>query len=69
MMINRRSFAASGVGLALMAGVARAAGKVASPVSGAEGDQTAALQAAIDDAAARRVPLVLPPGVFATGSL
>ncbi|MFT4277795.1 MAG: TIGR03808 family TAT-translocated repetitive protein [Rhodopseudomonas sp.] len=32
-------------------------------------DQTTALQRAIDDAAARRVPLALPPGTYRTGTL
>lgn len=34
-----------------------------------DGDQTAALQAAIDEAAARRAPLMLAPGVFRVGAL
>jgi len=69
MKINRRLFVASGIGLGLTAGAARAAGKVAGLVANSEADQTGALQAAIDDAAARRVRLELPAGVFRTGSL
>ncbi|MGL4397710.1 MAG: TIGR03808 family TAT-translocated repetitive protein [Hyphomicrobium sp.] len=36
---------------------------------GAERDQTAALQAAIDRAAEKDVPLVLPPGIFRVGDI
>lgn len=59
----------SGIGLALTAGGALAAGKGSGLVSGTEADQTVALQAAIDDAAARRVALELPAGFYRTGSL
>jgi uncharacterized secreted repeat protein (TIGR03808 family) len=37
--------------------------------AGSADDQSAALQRAIDRAAAARVPLVLPPGVYRTGAL
>jgi uncharacterized secreted repeat protein (TIGR03808 family) len=37
--------------------------------AGSSDDQSAALQRAIDRAAAARVPLVLPPGVYRTGAL
>ena len=71
MITSRRLFIASGIGFGL-AGTARAATKVTGAVgltanSGA--DQTANLQAAIDDAAERGVPVELPAGVFNTGPL
>ena len=72
MTLNRRLFVLTGLGLGAAAGSARAATKVAGtagPQANSGTDQTAALQSAIDEAAARRVALELPAGVFQTGSL
>jgi uncharacterized secreted repeat protein (TIGR03808 family) len=72
---NRRRFVIAGLGLGAAASAAHAAPKVAATMSASTliantgTDQTRALQAAIDHAAAQRVPLVLPAGLFHTGSL
>ncbi len=72
MISSRRTFIASGIGFGMAGTAAQAAVKLAGPVVLAANsgvDQTANLQAAIDDAAARGVPLELPAGVFKTGAL
>jgi uncharacterized secreted repeat protein (TIGR03808 family) len=75
---NRRSILAAGLGLGATAGVAHAAeqsplrrafGDIAFDIvkgleDGTDRDQTAILQAAIDTAAERDYPVVLPPGTF-----
>ncbi len=72
---NRRRFVIAGLGLSATASAATAASKIAksAPASALLGhqefDQTSVLQAAIDRAAAQREALVLPAGVFRTGSL
>lgn len=81
MHLDRRALLSTG---AISAGLAVTAGAAAGPRSDATGvavpsgltispdgraDHTAALQAAIDEAAARGVAVVLAPGVFRAGSL
>ncbi|MEQ1696784.1 MAG: TIGR03808 family TAT-translocated repetitive protein [Hyphomicrobiaceae bacterium] len=70
-MTTRRSILIAGLGLGLAAGTARAAEAAGAVllVANTEADQTATLQAAIDDAAARGVPVELPAGVIKTGAL
>ena len=83
MTFDRRSLLTAGAGLGAAA-VAANAGEIKTPrdafrglahdvVPGlepnADRDQTALLQAAIDAAASRDVPLVLPPGVFRVSDL
>jgi len=80
-MIDRRTVVA-GLAAAALPSAARAAVPNASPISalgldaahfgvrpGAPDDQTAALQRAIDQAAAARAPLGLAPGVYRAGDL
>ncbi len=84
MTLNRRSILTAGVGLSGMAGAvvsAAAAPKLDAakqPVAqalaptltpDAVNDQSAALQAAIDAAAERDVPVILPPGIFLISDL
>lgn len=72
MTIKRRGFLFMGLGLGTAAHAARAAPKMTAAGvlnAAAGGDQTAALQAAIDEAAARKAPLDLPAGTFQTGML
>ena len=74
MMTDRRAFILTGLGLGLggVTATARAAAKAGGPatlVANSGADHTSALQAAIDGAAARGVPLELPAGVFHSGAL
>ncbi len=72
MIASRRFFIASGIGLGLAGTVVRVEAKAAGAsvlVANAGADQTAALQAAIDDAGLRGVALELPAGEFKTGAL
>ena len=83
MTLDRRSILAATVGLGATAAAAHtgqsnvlhdaalplAPDAIAGLEPNAERDQTAALQAAIDSAAARDVPLVLPPGKFVVSDL
>jgi polygalacturonase len=72
MVASRRFFVASGIGIGLAGTAVRAEAKaagVSSLVANTGLDQTANLQAAIDEAAARGVPLEVPAGVFKTGPL
>ena len=66
---RRRLLQLTGAGLALSAVPAQAAAPTAAVIPGSPNDQSASLQAAIDDAAARGAPLVLPAGTFRAGSL
>src|SRR6476469_4694399 len=79
MTLDRRSLIGVGLGLGAVATAARAtesgpAPRAASAVSldlapDDNRDQTAALQAAIDRAAEKDIPLVLPPGKFIVSDL
>lgn len=72
MITSRRLFIASGIGFGLAGTAVRAEARAAGAgllVANTGTDQTANLQAAIDDAAARGVALELPAGVFKTGAL
>ena len=74
MIASRRTLLSAGLGLAAAAGAARQAGATARLpaavlIANPGADQTAALQAAIDDAAARGVPLDLPAGTFSIKAL
>jgi uncharacterized secreted repeat protein (TIGR03808 family) len=72
MTIKRRMFLLTGLGLGAAASAARAAPKMTSTqkLNGRSGgDQTAALQVAIDEAAGQGIPLELPAGTFQTGTL
>jgi len=84
MPLDRRSVLSAGLGAGLLAAApaqagprrphAAAASAAPSPADlglepGAERDQTAALQTAIDEAANRRQPLLLPPGRFRARTL
>lgn len=80
MPLDRRALLSTGIATA---GLAVTTGAAAGPRADAKAlpalafsispdgtaDQTAALQAAIDEAAARRTPLLLSPGVFRVGAL
>jgi uncharacterized secreted repeat protein (TIGR03808 family) len=81
MHLDRRALLSTGVASAgLAAAAARAGAGPRDPAKGADpaslsiapddgGDQTTTLQAAIDQAAERRVPLALGPGTFRVGPL
>jgi uncharacterized secreted repeat protein (TIGR03808 family) len=72
MVASRRLFIASGIGFGLAGTAVRVEAKaagVSSLVANTGVDQTANLQAAIDEAAARGVPMEVPAGVFRTGPL
>src|SRR5215472_12841546 len=77
MTIDRRTLLA-GIAASALPGLARAAGPVSAfgidaatlgVRAGSPDDQTNALQRAIDQAAAARVPLALAPGVYRAGDL
>ncbi len=83
MTLDRRSLIGAGFGLGAAATAARATDSPSSPRMDAANasaispnlvpddnrDQTAALQAGIDTAAEKDIPLVLPPGKFIVSDL